>query len=199
MRPLTCWPCLMVLCLLLFSACNDEGGVVPQPPLIDRNHELQQGWYLFRITDYIGAAVHFDRIVEHFPDAADGYIGLGWCETERDELDRALDYFETANRLADEPDAIAGTAVAASALGRDSLAVEMASRCTDDSYIFIGNPELTYTDLVYIRALGEFHLRRYDDCYASLRILRPSWEIDMQAYDFREQLFAELQHLRGQV
>ena len=90
-------------------------------------------------------------------------------------------------------------AVAASALGRDSLAVEMASRCTDDSYIFIGNPDFTYTDIVYIRALGEFHLRRYEDCYASLMILYPELAVDMEAYDFREQLFVELQRLRGWV
>jgi tetratricopeptide (TPR) repeat protein len=181
------------LCLV---ACKDEGGVDPQPPLIDRNYEIQQGWSLFRMTDYDGAAIHFDRIIEHFPDAADGYIGLGWCEIQQDQLELALGHLETANRLAEEPDAIAGTAVAASALGRDSLAVEAASRCTDESYIFIGNPELTYFDLVYIRALGQFHLRRYEDCYASLRILNSSLDIDMEAFDFREQLFAHLQYIR---
>ena len=198
MRRMSFWLGLTVLCLLL-PACNDEGELVPQTPWFDRNHEIQQGWSLFRMADYDGAAVHFDRVIEHFPDAADGYIGLGWCEIERDQLEHALVLLETAIGLADEPDAIAGTAVAASALGRDSLAVEAASMCTDDSYLFIGNPDLRYTDLVYIRALGEFHLRRYEECYASLRILDNNLEIDFEAYDFREQLFNELQDLWRRV
>jgi tetratricopeptide (TPR) repeat protein len=193
------WLGLIVICLLVFLACDDESGVVPQPPQIDRNHELQRGWSLFRMKDYDAAAVHFDAVVEHFPDAADGYIGLGWCEIERDHLELALDHLQTADRLANEPDAIAGIAVAASALGLDSLAVEAASRCTDDSYLFIGDPDVGYTDLVYIRALGEFHLLRYEDCYASLRILDRNLEIDMEAYDFREQLFRELQRMRSRV
>ena len=199
MRRISFWPGLTMLCLLAFLACGDKEEIVPQPPQIDRNHEIQQGWSLFRMSDYDAAAVHFETVVEHFPDAADGHIGLGWCEIERDHLGPALEHLETADRLAYEPDAIAGIAVVASALGLDSLAVESASRCTDNSYLFIGNPDLSYTDLVYIRALGEFNLLRYEDCYASLRILDTDLEIDMEAYDFREQLFSELQRMRGRV
>ena len=191
---------LTVICLPVFLlACSDDGGIVPQPPQIDRNHELQQGWSLFRQRDYDTAANHFTAVVDHFPDAADGYIGLGWCEIELDHLELGLDHLQTADRLADEPDAIAGIAVAASALGLDSLAVETALRCTDESYLFIGNPTLSYTDLVYIRALGEFHLLRYEDCYESLRLLDDDIVIDMEAYDFREQLFEELDRLWGRV
>ena len=109
MQRMSFWLGLIVICLLVFLACDDESGVVPQPPQIDRNHELQRGWSLFRMKDYDAAAVHFDAVVEHFPDAADGYIGLGWCEIEGDHLELALDHLQTADRLANEPDAIAVT------------------------------------------------------------------------------------------
>jgi len=185
--------------LLVLPACDDGGGIVPPPPTIDRNQEILLGWNLFRATDYSGAAIHFARLVEHFPDATEGYVGLGWCEIELEDLPLAIVYFEKATRLADDPDGFAGLAVAASALGRDSLAVEAAAWFTDEQYLFIGDPTLGFTDLVYIRALGQFHLRRYEDCYASLRILRSWLEIDMDAYDFREQLFSQLRLLREEV
>jgi tetratricopeptide (TPR) repeat protein len=193
------WSINLAVLFLILSACSDESRVAPQEPPLDRSYENQQGWSLFRSTDIQGAAIHFNRLVEHFPDAADGYLGLGWCEIELDRLEQAIAYLETAIRLSDEPDAFAGLAVAASALGRDSVAVDAASRFNNVEYLFLGDPEFGFTDLVYIRALGQFHLLRYEDCYASIQILRPSFEIDMSAYDFRTQLFRQLQYLRRQV
>ena len=191
------WLCLIAL--LLFPACGDDGGVVPQETPIDVDHEIQQGWALFRARDFTGAAIHFRLVVQESPDAADGYIGLGWCEIEADSLSRAYATLETATRLDDDPDGLAGIAVAASALGRDSVAVAAASSITDTGYLFTGDQSFGYTDLVYIRALGEFHLRRYEECCASLRILKPDLVIDLDAYYFREQIFIALSLLRGRV
>ena len=78
--------------------------------------------------------------------------------------------------------------------------MEAASRAaTDPLWVFVGGHDLGYRDLVFIKALGEFHLRRYEDCYASLLILIPDLRIDLDAFDFREELFSALESLRGQV
>lgn len=192
------WLCLAAL-FLLIPACGEDNNVVPveQPP--DLNEEIQVGWALYHEGDYPAAATQFERVIEHFPDSADGYVGLGWCEIELDHPETALVSLETAIRLGDNSDGVAGLAVVASALGRDSIAVEAASSISDETYLFIGNPRFGYTDLVYIRALGEFHLTRYEDCHESIKILDPDFEIDFDAYDFREHLFLKLERLRGLV
>ena len=84
-------------------------------------------------------------------------------------------------------------------MGMDSVAVAATSWATDPSWVFVGDADFGHRDIVYIRALGEFHLRRYANCYASLLILIPNLRIDLEAFDFREDLFAALESLRGQV
>jgi hypothetical protein len=62
--------------------------------------------------------------------------------------------FEDALRLDERSDAFAGLAIAASALGLDTLAVErtgFAIRATCFTAIWFG-----YLQIIYIKALGEF-------------------------------------------
>ena len=188
-----------LLAPLLLASCAQESAFVPQETPIDPEHEIQRGWALFRERDYRGAMVPFGGVAEQFPSAPGGHVGLGWCRVEIDSLEAALRDFRTAERLGGDADGHAGLAVTASALGLDSLAVAAAERVEDPAYQFTGDPEFGYTDLLYIRALGLFHLARYADCYATLRMIDPSLSIDLDAYDFREQLFLALQSLRGTV
>lgn len=197
-RPL--WPgfgCLLMA--LLVSACSNDGGGTPQEPPIDFNTEVQRAWGLFRARDFPGATNSFRQLTVRVPDAAEGYVGLGWCQIVADSLELAYGTLERAGRLGDEEDGAAGLAVAASALGLDSAAVEAASRITDPLWLFVGDPNFGYRDLVYIKALGEFDLRMYENCYASLQILVPELRIDLNAFDFREELFTALESLRGQT
>ncbi len=191
------WLCLLVL--LALPACSDDGRIVAQEPTVDENEEIQRGWALFRARDFTSAADRFRLVIETSPDAAPGYVGLGWCEIETDSLPNAYKTLDRAVTLSDDPDGFAGLAAAASALGRDSTAVEASLQITDENYLFTGDPSFSYTDLVFIRALGLFHLLRYEDCLEALQILNPFLEIDLGAFDFREQLFKELQELRGDV
>lgn len=184
--------------ILLLASCGTNRNLVPQEPPVDRNQKIDRAWALFVAGDYAEARAIFEEIIDHFPDDAAGHVGRGWCAVETDSLDLAYTSFQTSLQLADDPDGIAGLAVAASALGIDSVAVAAASRVGED-YQFSKIPSLDYRDLVFIRALGEFHLRRYVDCYASLRILNPSLQIDLDEYDFREQLFAALESIRDQT
>ena len=195
-RPLR-WLCLIVL--LALPACSDEGRIAPQDPTVDPNEEIQRGWELFRARDFHSAADLFRRVIENRPNAAAGYIGLGWCEIEVDSIANACETLERAVALSNDVDGFAGLAAAASALGRDSTAVEASLHVSEESYIFIGDPSFSYTDVVFIRALGLFHLLRYEECLEALQILDPYLEIDLGALDFRELLFNKLQSLRGDV
>jgi tetratricopeptide (TPR) repeat protein len=186
-----------ILLLLTLVSCGEESAPPePIPPLPDLNEQTQKGWESFRAGGYSASAGIFRELISLYPDAPAPYVGLGWCDIERDSLDAALDLFDHALRLDEEIDALAGTVVAASALALDALAVDAAYRVRRMDYIFQGNPQFGYRQVVYLRALAEFHLLRWDDCYASLKILDPDLDIDLDAWDFREQIFAALESLR---
>jgi hypothetical protein len=187
-----------VLIALLLIACGEEKAPpAPQEPPPDLNEQTQKGWDLFRSHDYPASASTFRGLIEAFPSAPDPYVGLGWCQVEMDSLPQALVLFSQALRFEEQPDAVAGLAVVASALGRDSLAVDAASRLSDSGYIFVGNPAFGYRQVIYLLALGQYHLLRYQECYASLRILDPNLDVDLDAWDFREQILAALEALRN--
>lgn len=196
-RQAAIFPALLFLALL--SGCSGDTKRPPQEPAVDFDEQVQEGWAAFNAGNLPASRAIFLDLVESFPDAAEGYTGLGWCEISQGNPATGLETLLAADRLAGGADAAAGLAVAASAVGRDSIAVEAAARITDSSYVFAGDPDFTYRDVVYIRALGEFHLLRYEDCYTSLSILAPDLWIDFREYDFREQLFAALESLRGRV
>ncbi len=188
-----------LLLVVILPCCSPKGGGTPQEPAVDFNEELQRAWGQFRARDFPAATTSFRLLSHRFPEAVEGRIGLGWCQVVADSLEDAYASFGQAGGMQGEPDAIAGIAVVASAMGWDSTAVEAASRANDPTWIFVGDPDFGYRDLVFIRALGQFHLRRYEDCYASLLILIPDLRIDMEAFDFREDLFAALESSRGHV
>ncbi len=187
-----------LLFVLVLPCCSPKGGT-PQEPAIDFNEELQRAWSQFRAHDFPAASVSFRLLSRRFPEAPEGRIGLGWCQVVADSLGAAYTSFGLAGGLRGDADAVAGIAVVASAMGWDSIAVEASSKATDPTWLFGGDPEFGYRDLVFIKALGEFHLLRYEDCYATLLILIPNLRIDLGAFDFREELFAALESLRGQV
>jgi tetratricopeptide (TPR) repeat protein len=189
---------VLLILLVWLPACGEE-GFTPQDAPIDPDLEIQIGWAHFRSREYVEALARFSRLVREIPDAADGHIGAGWCRLELDSLEAAIVSLSTATLLSDNADGYAGLAVAASALGQDELAVTAAEAVVDETYVFLGDPTFTYTDLVYIRALGQFHLLRWEDCYRSLLILWPDLEIDLSAFDFRDRLFAALEQLRGRT
>lgn len=198
MRPLLGpirWICILPF-LAIVSCAGERTRPAPQEPPLDLNEMIQQGWDLFRAGAIPESAGIFRQLIVEFPDAPIPYTGLGWCEVDQDSLPAALDLFAHALRLNEENDALAGTAVTASALALDSLAVDAAYRIHQTDYVFQGDPRFGYTQVIYLRALGEFHLLRWADCYASLRILDPELDIDLAAWDFREQLFAALEGLR---
>ncbi len=195
-RGSTRWACVLAI-LSTLSCSSKTAAPAPQEPPLDLNEQTQKGWDLFRSRNYTSSASVFRRLIVAFPDAPAPYIGLGWCDVERDSLNQALDLFEHSLRLDSQVDALSGVVVSASALGRDSLAVHAAYQVRDTGYVFDGRPTFGYAQVVYLRALGEFHLLRWEDCYASLRILDPELDVDLAAWDFREQLFAALQALRN--
>jgi hypothetical protein len=161
------------------------------------NEELQRAWGQFRARDFPKAMVSFRLLSRRFPDAAEPRVGIGWCQIVADSLEDAYATLELAGGVQGDADTRAGIAVVASAMGQDSIAVAAASTASDPLWIFVGDPEFGYDDLLFIKALGEFHLRRYEECYASLLVLIPELRIDLEAYDFREDLFAALEALRG--
>ena len=186
-----------IFLLLAIVSCGKENAPpAPQEPPLDLNEQTQKGWDFFRSGGYSSSAAVFRQLIDLFPDAPAPYVGLGWCDVERDSLQAALELFDHALRLDEEDDALAGTVVTASALALDSLAVDAAYRIHETNYIFHGNPRFGYLQIVYLRALGEFHLLRWTGCYASLRILDPELDIDLAAWDFREQLFAAFEGQR---
>ncbi|MBD3162530.1 MAG: hypothetical protein GF346_09220 [Candidatus Eisenbacteria bacterium] len=189
----------VAVALFLLASCAEDEPFVPQETPIDADQEIQEGWALFRELDPRAALIPFGRVADRFPADPRGHVGLGWCRIELDSIRTALEDLRTAALLGDEPDGHAGLAVAASALGLDSLAVAAATRIEDPGYRFTGDPDFGYPDLLYIRALGLFHLGRYEECYAALRTLDPAITIDLEAYDFRERLFRALESLRGIV
>jgi hypothetical protein len=189
---------LWISLLAILPACGEE-SFVPRDKPIDPDEEIQIGWARFRDGQYLEALSRFSRVVVQHPDAADGHVGAGWSRIELDSLETAITSLRTATNLVDHADGYAGLAVAASALGYDSLAVAAAEAVDDETYLFIGDPTFSYTDVVYIRALGQFHLLRYEACYRSLLILDPGLEIDLGAFDFRDRLFEALERLRGRV
>ena len=188
-----------LLLLLLLPSCAGENGGTPQEPAVDFGEEIQRAWTQFRARDFDAASVSFRLLSRRFPQATEGRIGLGWCHIVADSLADAYALFEEVGGVHGGAEAAAGLAVAASAMGRDSVAVEAASQVDDPLWLFVGDPEFGYRDLVFIRALGEFHLLRYGECYATLRVLIPELLIDMEAFEFREDLFAALESLRGRV
>ncbi len=190
---------LAVILFTLASGCSDETKRPPQEPAADYDALVQQAWAAFDSGDYDSARAIFNQLIASFPDAAEGHTGFGWCEIVEQRLESALAALLEADRLGGGADAAAGLAVAASALGRDEIALEAAARVEDPSYVFSGDPQFTFRDLLYIRALAEFHLLRYEDCYSTLNILMPDLWIDFDEYDFREQLFAALESLEGRV
>jgi hypothetical protein len=199
MRRLPSAALLGVFLLVSLPGCSHDKGT-PQEPSVDFREELDLAWGQFRAHDYSASAVSFRLLLRRFPDTTEPRVGLGWCELATDSLADAFETFQDAGGLRGGVDALAGLAVAASAMGQDSIAVEAASRAaTDPLWVFVGGHDLGYRDLVFIEALGEFHLRRYEECYASLRILIPDLRIDLDAFDFREDLFSALESLRGQV
>ncbi len=187
-----------LLLVLALPCCSPKGGT-PQEPAIDFNEELQRAWGQFRAHDFPAASVSFRLLSRRFPEAAEGRVGLGWCQIVADSLEAAYASFGLAGGLRGDDNAVAGIAVVASAMGWDSIAVEASSKATDPTWIFGGDPQFGYPDLVFIKALGEFHLLHYEDCYATLLILIPDLRIDLGAFDFREELFSALESLRGQV
>lgn len=190
---------LPILLALALTSCSNDGGGVPQEPAVDFNEELQRAWNQFRSQDIETASASFELLSRGFPGAPEPRTGLGWCAIVTDDLEGALAIFDEAGGMQGDRETLAGIAVAASAMGRDSLAVDAATAALDPVWAFVGDPEFGYSDLVYIKALGEFSLKRYDDCYASLLLLVPDLQVDMEAFDYREDLFAELESLRERV
>lgn len=182
--------------LAIFSCAQEKAPPAPQEPPLDLNEMTQQGWEMFRAGAISQSAGIFRQLIGEFPDAPIPYSGLGWCEIEQDSLPEALGLFGHSLGLDEEDDALAGTVVTASALALDSIAVDAAYRIRETGYVFQGDPHFGYRQVIYLRALGEFHLLRWAACYASLRIIDPELEIDLAAWDFREQLFAALEGLR---
>jgi hypothetical protein len=198
MRARRAW--LVLTAFVILCACGQDEKPNPQAPSVDPNVELQEGWAGFRHRDYSSARGHFEQVILVLPGAPEGYVGRGWCQTVMDSLEAAALSFEQADQLGGEPDGSAGAALVAFLLGNDELAADAAARVLSDrGYVFFGEPTFEYKDLVYIRAVSLFHLLRWEECYETLRLAFSWLEIDLDAYDFREQLFDAIERLGSAV
>lgn len=196
-KALVCSVPVILVCAVLALSCGGDAGITPQEPVPDYNQGLQDAWNLFRSGHRQEAENLFTRLSAAYPGRGEPRTGLGWCLLRRPDLPAAIDVFNESLAIQRDPDAYAGIAVAASALGLDSLAVAAVVAVEEPAYLFVGDPTLSYIDLTLIRAVAEFHLMRWEDCRRSLLALEPSLDIDLGAWDFREQLLAAIEQVSG--
>ncbi len=163
---------------------------------------VETGWNYYEEGLLDKAINEFQDVIKTEPENAEAFNGLGWCYAKTNVLATSIDDFN----LCIEKDALlvdpyAGLAFAYSDLGDDQNAVYAAdSLMTKDSQYFFGHDnDISWQDVVLIKAKSLCSLGDFASALTEVRILNPDFTCNVSTPDGREALLIEIERLRSIV
>ncbi|MBD3286790.1 hypothetical protein GF359_09235 [candidate division WOR-3 bacterium] len=130
----------------------------------DPEDHLAKAWSLFEEGDLSGARDHFDSALSgQTENAAEAYMGLGWCDLLEDKLTDAYNNFSSSMTYENLLDANAGAAIASSELSRYTDAIDYVNTVLNANpdyffthYTSVDSELLRLTKAKSAAALGDF-------------------------------------------
>ncbi len=188
---------LSVIIILLGSVCSESSS-----PKASDDEILNDGWENFENGDFEEALELFLELVDREASLAEAYCGMGWCLANQGFLDSALQNF--TNALIENPDqdlindiyAGQGFSYEASAMYQNCLLV---TGLVDSDWSFEHDQNLSYSDLILLRAICHYGLADFANSLIEVQILDPDFTADISTPEGRAALAAKIEELRGIV
>lgn len=191
---------LLILSLLTFilSGCSDDSS---SSGLSDEE-KLALAWTSFADELYQEAIDIFNELIDDEVFLAEAYSGLGWSYSRDGQLNNAWSAFNTG--LNNDPsaeienDIFAGSSFALEAqqLYDDAL---INSGQVSNNWQFAHDAQLSYDDIVLLRAICYYTLADFANSLLEVQILDPEFDCDVETEAGRAALAAKIEELRGEV
>jgi len=189
---------MMSLFVAVISGCGDDGS---SSGLSDEE-KLALAWQYFGEGSYQDAIDGFNELIDDEVFLAESYSGLGWSYSRDGQLNNAWSSFNTGltNTPSEdiEEDIYAGSSftLEAQELYNDALTN---SGQVGNSWQFDHDAELSYDDIVLLRAICYYALTDFPNSLLEVQILAPDFDCDVQTEEGRAALAAKIEELRGEV
>lgn len=189
----------IILILFLIFACDADNGTDPD---LTAEELIAQGWENFESADYSAALTSFEEAISKDETIADAFNGAGWTNGRLTNLTDAVSRFSSAITLnANLTDAHAGLAFAHNAQKSYQSAINSANTAIglESGWDFSHDETLDYKDLHLLLAESYFATLDFTSSLAQVQILNPSFTADVNTFDGRSALAAEIERLRQSV
>jgi len=181
-----------------FSGCGKKNGGT-DPPVVDIDQLLKDGWAAFESQDYSTALEAFDAVINEERDNTDAYNGLGWSFLLLDKLDDASTSFDAGGtKPGASADVFAGNAFTLNALKKyDRSIVEISKASTKaPDWSFIHKPGLDINDLQVLLAENYFLLGKFTESLSAILKLNSGFTADPETLDGQTSMAQEIERLK---
>jgi tetratricopeptide (TPR) repeat protein len=191
---------IMILSLiaLLFSSCGDDGS---SSGLSDEE-KLALAWTNFTDALYQDAIDLFNQLIDDEAFLAEAYSGLGWSYSRNGQLNNGLTNFNLGLDNSPSPeieaDIYAGSAFTQEALGDYTEALNNSAEVSSN-WQFDHDTQLSYDDVVLLRAICYYALADFANSLLQVQILDPDFTCAVETEEGRAALAAKIEELRGEV
>lgn len=186
------------LIFILFSGCSDNGNGSG----LSDEEILDLAWENFGLGNYQEAIDGFFELIDKEVYIAEAYSGLGWSYSRFGQLLNSAANF--GNGFLNEPtadildDLYAGLSFVKEALEEYSDALTNSAE-VNNGWQFDHDTELSFDDLVLLRAICYYALADFANSLLEVQILVPDFVCDVETEEGRAALAAKIEELRGTV
>ena len=175
---------LFITIAVALSAC---GGATDS----DNPPTVEDAWTVFEQGDYEQALKDFEKL--NSPEATEG---AAWSALFLDSLNYAEGKFEE-NAGEQRIDSNAGWSLALWAIGNYSKSIERADivLSAESSYSFVHYTSFNAEDLLWLQAVGYFHLVNYSKCIEKIKLLDSTFSASVSDPDIARILLEKLEEL----
>lgn len=187
------------LFLVTIIGCS---GVGTEPSNFTPAELTDQGWQNFSSANYQSALDKFEEAINKDDSFVEALSGAGWACARLLKLNNAVTYFSQGiSQSSNLIDAYAGLAFVYHAQKQYSLAIASANNALtiNAHWDFSHDTTLDYKDLHLIMAECYFTLLDFSNSLAQVKILNPSFSANVNTFEGRAALAAEIERLRNVV
>jgi tetratricopeptide (TPR) repeat protein len=189
---------LLSLFALIIAACSDDSS---SSGLSDEEI-LALAWDNFGNGDYQDALDGFLELIEAEVFVAEAYSGLGWSYSRLGQLLNSIACFNNGIWSVPDEDVTddiqAGLSFVHEALSEYVEALASSAE-VGSNWQFDHDNELSFNDIVLIRAICYYALADFANSLIEVQILVPDFDCDIETEEGRAALAAKIEELREEV
>lgn len=198
---------ISLLAVILIGACTKNAQ---KNSLVNMSSTdlYQKGWQYYSENDFANAEEYFTELTTRPNDKLEGYLGLGWTYLRENKILNAqneLNKFFNEDSLdtilptdSSYADGKAGQCFVYSCLNDHTNVISTSTNLTG-SWKFRFDEELNYRDIVLLKAISYFALAQYSQSLEMVKILDPSFEVDLTFNEGKILLAQKIEDLKNTI